>query len=129
MQRNTHIRIALVTATVLAAAPLYAAGPRCMVEETCTETSDNCQPATGVVKVTALDGYKATVQLDDGPVYESTYLGLNGVLALIFSPEPQHEHQLRIQDDGVFNYLVSTPNAEAHNGKDQILYRGTCVEN
>lgn len=129
MSRKTAIRIAFVTATVVAAMPLHAGGPRCVVEETCTETSDNCQPAEGILRVTALDAYKATVQLDNGPVFESTYLGLNGVLALIFSPEPQHEHQLRIQDNGTFNYLVSTPNADAHNGKDQILYRGTCVEN
>jgi len=38
------------------------------------------------------------------------------------------EHQLRLAADGVFNYLISVPDASAPKGKDQTLYRGQCVE-
>ena len=126
MARNLLQLMAAIVALGLLSAPALAE-PKCLVEETCAGTSDNCEPAEGVVVITALDAYKATLQLNDGPVHESTYLSLNRVLALIFVVQGV-EHQLRIQENGSFNYLISTPNPDAPKGKDQILYRGTCVE-
>lgn len=111
-----------------AAGPLMAAEPYCAVEKTCVGIPEECQEASGRLVITALDAYKATVQLDDGPVHESAYLNLNKVLTLIFR-DGDIEHQLRIQDsDGSFNYVIATPDPEGRFGKDRFVYHGTCVE-
>ena len=105
--------------------------PYCAVEETCTVTSDNCQPAEGRIKLhlhAAENVTMATILLNDENMGTGSVLGLHNVTAIMFTTEDGVENQMRIQENGRFNYLVSRPDPDAHKGKDQILYRGQCVE-
>lgn len=111
----------------LSALPATAAEPFCTVQETCAQTNDNCHPAEGRLTIDVLPSGKASVVLNDAPPLESAILDMGGKIILIFHDGPA-EHQLRIEGDGQFNYLISTPDTEAPNGKDQVLYRGQCVE-
>ncbi|PSL19427.1 hypothetical protein CLV88_106140 [Shimia abyssi] len=120
-------RLGWMFAAVLLSAPAFAAEPYCAVAEICAGVPETCTPSTSRVIIAALDEYKATVQLDDGPKHESTYLSLNRVLTLIFRVN-EDDHQLRIYEDDSFSYLISTPNIAAKNGKEHLVYRGTCVE-
>lgn len=105
--------------------------PYCAIEETCTITSDNCVPAEGRVVLRVQPGAqvtKATIILNGENMGSGSVLGLHNVTAIMFTSDDGVENQLRIQESGRFNYLVSRPDPEAHKGKDQILYRGQCVE-
>lgn len=112
----------------LCATPALAAEPYCLVEETCTETSDNCQPAEGRLEMRMQPGGKALVVLDDREGLEATPLVMGKMIQMIFSGPDKTQHQLRIGPDGRFNYLINTPNPDAWKGKDQVLFRGQCVE-
>lgn len=123
-----HTRaLSLTLALALAPLPGLAGAPYCAVEEICKHTNDNCQPAEGRLVMRLLPSGKAEVQLDDGPAHESTVLQMQGKTLLIFRVEGE-EHQLRLEADGKFNYLISIPDPDAPKGKDQTLYRGQCVE-
>ncbi len=104
-----------------------AGAPSCPVSETCKGSNDNCQPAEGLLTLTLLPTGKAQVQLNDASPHESTVLQLNGQTVLIFG-ENGEEHQLRLDAEGKFNYLITIPDADAPKGRDQTLYRGQCVE-
>ncbi len=119
---------AAATALAVATPPAaMAAEPYCNVQETCSQTSDNCQPAEGLLKVDVLPSGKASVRLTDRPALESTILEMGGQIILLFT-DGTDEHELRIAGDGKFNYLISTADRDAPKGKDQVLYRGQCVE-
>lgn len=126
MARSAYAAIAGM-AVLLSAAAALAGAPFCQVEATCTETSDNCVAAEGRLQIDVLPSGKASVLLNDHAPLESTILDMNGMIMLIFH-DGKDEHQLRIQPDGKFNYLISKPDPDAFNGKNQILYRGQCVE-
>lgn len=118
----------LFSCVLTMAAPFaMASEPYCDISETCLETRDNCAPATGTLKMQVQPSGKALVTLKDSAPLESTILDLNGVIVLIFHDQ-EDEHQLRISQDGKFNYLITKTDPTAHNGKDQVLYRGQCVE-
>ncbi|MDU8926908.1 hypothetical protein RXV86_05890 [Alisedimentitalea sp. MJ-SS2] len=121
----------LILTFALLPLPALAAEPYCQVEETCTVTSDNCQPAEGRIMLhlhAAENVTKATILLDGERMGTGSVLGLHNVTAIMFTTEDGIENQMRIQENGRFNYLVSRPDAQAHKGKDQMLYRGQCVE-
>lgn len=101
--------------------------PFCTVQETCHGTNDNCTPAAGLLTVVVQPSGKAQVNLNDNPPLESTILNMNGMILLIFR-DGVDQHQLRIQSDGTFNYLISKPDRSAPKGKAQVLYRGQCQE-
>lgn len=105
-----------------------AGDPYCAIEETCTVTSDNCVPADGRLVFEALQGGKARVVLDDEVMGEAAILSMSSMTTLMFTTEAGVQNQVRIQQSGAFTYLVSKPDAAAFNGKDQVLYRGQCVE-
>lgn len=113
---------------LLLASPVIAAEPYCLVQESCIETSDNCQPAEGRLEMRVQDSGKALVYLNDAEPLEATPLMMGQMVQMIFAGPDRSQHQLRIAPDGKFNYLIDTPNPEAHKGKDQILYRGQCQE-
>ena len=119
----------LVTVFLAAAAgaPAVAGAPSCPVTETCKHSNDNCQPAEGMLVLALQDDGKVEVRLNDNPPLLSTVLQMSGQTILIFGPDGE-EHQLRLASDGKFNYLISIPDKGAPKGKDQILYRGQCVE-
>jgi hypothetical protein len=111
----------------LTALPAVAAEPFCNVEETCTVHKDNCEPAKGRLTIKVQPSGKGLIALDGNAPVEATILQMNGKTMLI-STNDGEEHQLRISDDGGFNYLITTPDTEAETGRSQIMYRGQCVE-
>lgn len=111
----------------LSAQPAFAAEPFCKVEETCTVHKDNCEPATGRLTIKVQPSGKGVITLDGTAPVEATILQMNGKTMLI-STDDGEEHQLRISDDGSFNYLITTPDTDAQIGRSQIMYRGQCVE-
>lgn len=116
----------LATLTALGTAA-NAGVPFCNVSELCTGSNDNCSPAEGRLQIDVQPTGKALVRLNDDPPLESAVLDMNGQIILIFHDGPK-EHQLRISNTGTFNYLISSPDPQAAKGKDQVLYRGQCVE-
>ena len=125
----TPVRCAAPVAAVatLTAGAAKAAEPYCNVLETCTQTSDNCQPAEGMLKIDMQPSGKALVMPNDRPPLESAILNMSGQIILLFT-DGTDEHELRINGDGKFNYLISIADPDAPKGKDQVLYRGQCVE-
>ncbi len=119
----------LLVMTILAAtaAPALAGVPACPVTETCKGSNDNCRPAEGMLVLALQPDGKVEVRLDDAPPRLSTVLQMSGQTILIFGDDGE-EHQLRLAEDGRFNYLISIPDPGAPKGKDQTLYRGQCVE-
>lgn len=118
--------LALICAA-MAVSPATAGTPYCQIEEVCRGTNDNCAPEGGRVTIDVLPSGKAQVTLRDRAPLESTILDMNGMIMLIFHDD-RIEHQLRINPEGSFHYLVSTPDPDAPKGKDQVMYRGQCVE-
>ncbi len=109
-------------------APIAMAGePYRDVTGTCLEIGDTCTPATGILKMQVQPSGKALVTLNDTAALESTVLDQNGVTVLFFHDEAD-EHQVRISQDVTFDDPITKPDPAAHNGKDQVLYRGQCVE-
>ncbi len=120
-------RALLAAALALLPAAAQAGAPYCPVSEICHGTNDNCTPAEGMLILKLLPSGKAEITLDDRPPLQSTVLQMQGRTLMIFSHAGE-EHQLRLDGDGRFNYLISIPDAAAPKGKNQTLYRGTCVE-
>ena len=120
--------IRFVVPALASASPLFAAEPYCLVQETCTETSDNCQPAEGRLEMKMHGTGKAMVHLNDAAPLEATPLMMGEMVQMIFAGPDKSQHQMRIAPDGKFNYLINTPNLDAPKGKDQVLYRGQCHE-
>ena len=120
--------LALVIA--LAAGSALAAAPTCPVTETCKQSNDNCQPAEGLVVLKMLEAdpvLKVAVSLNDAPPVDTTAVQdpkYTTLMAMIDGTE----HQFRLQPDGTFNYLITTPDRDAPGGHDQPLYRGQCLE-
>lgn len=111
----------------LAPVAALAGTPYCQIEQACRGTSDNCTPEGGRVTIDVLPSGKAAVTLRDRAPLESTILDMNGLIMLICHDD-RTEHQLRINPEGSFTYLISVPDPDAPKGKDQVMYRGQCVE-
>lgn len=124
------IRAPLLAVLVLTSAPALAGAPTCPVTETCKHSNDNCQPAAGLVVLKMLEAdpvLKVAVTLDEAAPVETTAVQdpkYTTLMAMIDGTE----HQFRLQPDGTFNYLITTPDPDAPGGHDQTLYRGQCVE-
>lgn len=120
---------ALAVAGMMTALPFaaQAAEPYCLVEKTCVGSNDNCTPAEGKLVVTRVSAYRATMQLDDRAPVEGIILD-HKVVTTVIGDLDDTKYQLRLSPDGVFNLLIETKNPEAWKGKDQILFRGRCVE-
>jgi|GEM_PF-6786947 len=112
------------------AAPALAGAPTCPVTETCKHSNDNCQPAEGLVVLKVLEAdpvLKVAVTLNDALPVETIAVQdpkYTTLMAMIDGTE----HQFRLQPDGTFNYLITTPDPDAPGGHDQTLYRGQCLE-
>ncbi len=117
----------LILTLALLPLPTLAAEPYCQIEETCTVTSDNCQPAEGriMLHVEVQENVtKATILLDGETMGTGSVPGLHNVTAIMFTTEDGVENQLRLQENGRVSYLVSRLDPDPHKGKDQVLYRG-----
>ncbi len=119
-----------IAAVAPAAAPAFAGGPSCPVAETCTQSNDNCQPAEGVVvlRVLAADPVLKVEIALDGRAPVATTAMQDPKYTTLMAMEAGAEHQFRLQPDGTFNYLITTPDTGAPGGQTQTLYRGKCVE-
>ncbi len=123
-------RHVLAVMIALAAAPALAGAPTCPVTETCKHSNDNCQPTEGLVVLEMLEAdpvLKVAVTLNDAPAVETIAVQdpkYTTLMAMIDGTE----HQFRLQPDGTFNYLITTPDPDAPGGHDQTLYRGQCLE-
>lgn len=111
----------------LATGAATAGDPSCPIDEMCKYSNDNCHPAEGVVHLTLRPDGKAEVQLNDEAPLVSTVLQMSGMTILLFH-DGQENHQLRIQADGKFNYLITAPDPNAPRGREVTMYRGTCIE-
>lgn len=119
--------LAAVAALATLSGLAQASEPYCVVEETCITTGDNCTPAEGRLDVRRVSQYRAEMVLNDRPAVEGIILDHKAITTVLGDLDGVH-YQLRIQPDGTFNYLVETPNSEAWKGKDQVLFRGHCIE-
>ena len=126
---SLRMRLAgLLGVALIWAGPALAAEPYCQIEQTCLDTPDNCAPAEGRVMLEVLQDGKAQVRVNGEVMGAGAILSMSKVTMLIFTTGDGVQNQVRIQEDGAFTYLISKPDAAAFNGKDQILYRGQCVE-
>ncbi len=114
----------------LTTAPALAGEPTCPVSETCRQSNDNCQPAEGLVVLRVIEAepvLKVAIILNGGAPVEAIAVQ-DPKYTTLMAMENGTEHQFRLQPDGSFNYLVTTPHPGAPRDTDQRLYRGTCVE-
>lgn len=125
--RLGSLLVGALVVPLLSPASALAGEPSCPITEMCKYSNDNCHPADGVVSLTLRPDGKAEVRLNDNPPLVSTVLQMSGMTILLFQ-DGKANHQLRIQGNGSFNYLITAPDPNAPRGRDVTMYRGTCVE-
>ncbi|PIE07352.1 MAG: hypothetical protein CSA74_08200 [Rhodobacterales bacterium] len=110
--------------------PALAGDPTCPVSEICRRSNDNCAPHDGLVVLRVIAAepvLKVAISLDGGAPVEAVAVR-DPKHTTLMATQDGTEHQFRLQPDGSFTYLVTTPHPGAPRDADQRLYRGTCVE-